>query len=518
MAGTNTGDISGLTPFESNGDTNCVCMPLERWIKSCSTNADSKRLIEDGKDTNQQQRRALLLHSAALNMSNIGLRRKKWRGMVAVVGGILIHLTLGTTFGNLSPYLVSYIRERSKPSDLTYEMATWIFATANIMQGSFMYFGGLLGKKLGTRVTVLIGSSIQSAGVLLTYFSLRHSFYLVIITYGVMYGLGVALAYGAAITCGLRWFPKHKGVITGLIVAGYGGGAFIFNQVQTAYINPQNLSPTERLSGKYFDQKEILDRTPTCFLLLGGCYIVLQLIGTLFVVDPPEKEILSQQSENQSKRLFPLPDEEREEIDSRCSGSNLNSSAVVRTRAFWTMWFTFVLNKETEIFVTSLYKVFGQNFIHDDHFLSRVGSFASVFDCLGRVFWGYLGDRFSFRDAMLGLCTFSVAFLVTFIATEEAGKAMFAIWVCAIFFTLSGNFALFPMATARSFGEENAGPNYGILYTAVMASSVSGTLFISTLSKRIGWIGLFNFCAGCSLAGGIIIFTFNMKTPKGKDI
>ncbi|XP_070558335.1 apicoplast pyruvate carrier 1-like isoform X2 [Ptychodera flava] len=486
MAGTNIGDISGLTPFESNGDTNCVCMPLKRWIKSVSMNADSTRLIEDGRDTNQQQRRALLLHSAALNMS------RKWRGMVAVVGGILIHLTLGTTFGNLSPYLVSYIRERSKPSDLTYEMATWIFATANIMQGSSMYFGGLLGKKLGARVTVLIGSSIQSAGVLLTYFSLRHSFYLVIITYGVMYGLGVALAYGAAITCGLRWFPKHKGVITGLIVAGYGGGAFIFNQVQTAYINPENLSPTERLSGKYFDQKEILDRTPTCFLLLGGCYIVLQLIGTLFVVDPPENEILSQQSENQSGRLFPLPDEKREEMDSRCSGSNLKSSAVVRTRAFWTMWFTFVLNKETEIFVTSLYKVFGQNFIRDDRFLSL--------------------------DAMLGLCTFSFAFLVTFIATEEAGKAMFAIWVCAIFFALSGNFALFPMATARSFGEENAGPNYGLLYTAVVVSSVSGTLFISTLSERIGWIGLFYFCAGCSLAGGIIIFTFNMKTPKGKDI
>ncbi|XP_070557984.1 apicoplast pyruvate carrier 1-like isoform X2 [Ptychodera flava] len=444
-------------------------------------------------------------------MSNIGLGRKKWRGMVAVVGGILIHLTLGTfyTFGNLSPYLTSYIRERSKPSDLTYEMATWIFASAGVMQGSFMYFGGLLDKKIGARLTVLIGSIIQS---------IKHSFYLVIITYGVIVGLGVALAYGAAITCGMRWFPKHKGIVSGLVVAGFGGGAFIFNQVQTAYINPENLLPKETPSGKYFDQKEILDRTPTCFLLLGGCYIVLQLIGTLFVVDPPRSEILSLQSENQSERQSLLSNEESEEIDSRCSGNNLKTSAVVRTRAFWTMWFTYVLNTETQVLVSSLYKAFGQNFIFDDHFLALVGSFASVFNCLGRVFWGYLGDRFSFRDAMLGLCTFSVAFMVTFIATEEAGKAMFAIWVCAIFFTFSGNFALFPMATARSFGEENAGPNYGVLFTAVTVSSVSGTLFASTLSERIGWIGLFYFCAGCSLAGGIITFTFNMKTPKGRDI
>jgi hypothetical protein len=33
--------------------------------------------------------------------------------------------------------------------------------------------------------------------------------------------------------------------VNGIVLAGFGGGSFIFNQVQTAYINPQNLGPDQ---------------------------------------------------------------------------------------------------------------------------------------------------------------------------------------------------------------------------------------------------------------------------------
>ena len=41
----------------------------------------------------------------------------------------------------------------------------------------------------------------------------------------------------------LQWLPNHKGLVNGIVLAGFGGGAFIFDQVQTIYINPHNLSP-----------------------------------------------------------------------------------------------------------------------------------------------------------------------------------------------------------------------------------------------------------------------------------
>ena len=33
-------------------------------------------------------------------------------------------------------------------------------------------------------------------------------------------------------TIGMRWFPDRKGMAMGVVVGGFGGGAFIFNQIQ----------------------------------------------------------------------------------------------------------------------------------------------------------------------------------------------------------------------------------------------------------------------------------------------
>lgn len=37
----------------------------------------------------------------------------------------------------------------------------------------------------------------------------------------------------------------------------------------------------------YFDDASLLDKVPFCFLLLGGTYAALQLIGVLLLQNPP---------------------------------------------------------------------------------------------------------------------------------------------------------------------------------------------------------------------------------------
>merc|ERR1719367_1381557 len=108
-----------------------------------------------------------------------------------------------------------------------------------------MTFSGHLEERVGVRYTVLIGSSIMTAGVYLTSFTIRYSTILTTITYGFMFGLGTALAYVPPLTAAMRWFPRKKGLVNGVIVGGFGLGAFIFNFVQTTYLNPHNKSPGE---------------------------------------------------------------------------------------------------------------------------------------------------------------------------------------------------------------------------------------------------------------------------------
>lgn len=104
---------------------------------------------------------------------------------------------------------------------------------------------------------------------------LQYSVVATAITYGTLFGLGTALAYTPPLGVAMRWFPKSKGLVNGIIVGGFGLGAFIFNQIQTAYLNPVN---KELDDGKYFNDDKILNRVPSVFLMLGSIYAIVQVI------------------------------------------------------------------------------------------------------------------------------------------------------------------------------------------------------------------------------------------------
>lgn len=88
--------------------------------------------------------------------------------------------------------------------------------------------------------------------------------------------------------------PGKGGLATGVIVAGFGCGALIFNQVQSKLINPNNLStvvdPTGASTAKYFPM-EVCENVPRVFLILAAIYLVLQVIGLLVVAEPSEDEL-----------------------------------------------------------------------------------------------------------------------------------------------------------------------------------------------------------------------------------
>ena len=75
------------------------------------------------------------------------------------------------------------------------------------------------------------------------------SWWLFTFFFGFMFPLGIGIAYWVPIMSGWEWFPNNKATVTGLIVAGYGFGAFIFGFVTTAIVNPQN-EKTIKIDGK----------------------------------------------------------------------------------------------------------------------------------------------------------------------------------------------------------------------------------------------------------------------------
>eukprot|EP00731_Ephydatia_muelleri_P022627 Em0015g210a len=145
-----------------------------------------------------------------------------WFGYFFLVSGFCLaafvtallyrHKSLGTiyTYGNLSPYITSYIRNQSSPHDLQIGTTSLVYASAVVFQGVSMFLGGWLDHKIGPRLATMAGSLIMSGGVMLSFFAIKLSFWMLVFTYGVMFGLGwgsVTLALWPVPSAG---FPSGK--------------------------------------------------------------------------------------------------------------------------------------------------------------------------------------------------------------------------------------------------------------------------------------------------------------------
>lgn len=475
-----------------------------------------------------------LLTDRLFNPNNRNVRT----GLV-IFGGILIHLSLGTayTFGNLNPYLTSYLRHHGYP-DMEYSKSFWIIALSSALQGLGMSFGGVLQQKVGTRLAALFGCWIMSAGVILSYFTVQYSFIAICITYGVMFGFGFCIAYEIPLGCAVKWAPDRKGLFSGFIVAGFGGGSFIFNYIQTSYLNPHNKVARVEVNGnKYFDQEDILQRVPTLFLILGGTYFIMQFIGCMLLFQPPSTTPSTQEEDCRAMIESEVNEDGQAKTDVNVIAKTPSTPStpippenildppievhpvqIIKTRAFWTLAVIFLFNGLGVIIVSAMFKAYGQTFIKDDYFLTLVASVSALFNASGRLLWGYIGDKYSFKLGMSLLSGLFCILVLLLTVTSIAGKYFFLIWICLIFLTFSGNYSLFPYAIAQTFGLRYCSINYGLLFTTQAVSGLVGAIITTLLYDTMGWSGLFFLVSGMTFISMLLAFSFNAKKPDGSDI
>src|SRR4029077_7686798 len=76
-------------------------------------------------------------------------------------------------------------------------------------------------------VVAMTGGLVLAAGYAIAGFA-GPSFPAVLLSIGVIGGAGIGMVYVCPIAACVKWFPDLKGLITGLAVAGFGGGAYLF--------------------------------------------------------------------------------------------------------------------------------------------------------------------------------------------------------------------------------------------------------------------------------------------------
>src|SRR3982751_1689033 len=97
-------------------------------------------------------------------------------------------------------------------------------------------------RRVGPRPVAITAAVLYGSGTVLAGFS--HTLPLLYLTYGVLGGAGVGLAYIVPVATLLRWFPDRRGMITGIAVAGFGAGALVTAPIAETLIEAVGLPVT----------------------------------------------------------------------------------------------------------------------------------------------------------------------------------------------------------------------------------------------------------------------------------
>ena len=468
--------------------------------------------------------------------------QSSWLAYGSVVGGILVQLVLGTlfSFGNLVPYFATYLTYYKHKDDYDFENITkadcsalkntytnfvsdcnWIFAVAVIFEAGASVIGGKFEILMGASYSCMFGSFILSLGVGLTYFSISN-LYLTILTYGLMFGIGAGIAYPGSIVCGMKWWPHRRGMVTGLIAAGFGSGAFFFDYIQTIFVNPDDKKDNKDCG--FLESKYVIDQIPHLFLLLSSIYLIMQISGVLLLRDPPSLNNNDIEDEFEEDKSYIGHDYRSLKSQELCTMNkkDYTPNEALKMWKFWQLFFNSITNVTVFLFISAEWKIFASNYlnIHSDQFLSIIGSVSSLCNGLCRILWGLFYDwNGSFAISMGTMCAIMTIFTGTMCLCkqneESITETMLFLWVCILFACLGGNYTFFPTVVTETFGVKYNGVLIGILLLSEIPSSLIFTFLYENLKQIFGgWPQLTLAMSAFGLASTVLSMTYS---PHIKD-
>ncbi|MFO7796786.1 MAG: L-lactate MFS transporter [Promethearchaeati archaeon] len=402
---------------------------------------------------------------------------------LVVVGAVLIQLALGSLYswGRMTKYISNggFLTQIS-------EVTAYIFGISLAAFAITMIFAGKLQQKYGPRNISLLGVVFIGVGTISSAF-MEANFWGLFITYGILYGMGIGFTYVCPIATATAWFPDKKGLISGIAVAGFGAGSFIFNFLVD-----------------WFAAISI----PIMYLLLGIIYVVIISIGALTMIRPPDGWL---------PEGFVPP--KVTEISSE-GMVEFSRKEMINTKQFWLLWFSYMLGCMPGLLVIGTYTVFAETagidpLLSISVLLTLVGSIAALFNGLGRISWGKVADIFNYKKALIML--FAVQALALFLYfTTIINYGYYFVITCVIFFCFGGNLSLYPTATADLFGNKNLGQNYGIMFTAYgVAGFIQAVATQNIVIALGGYLPLYIIVGVFTIVSLVLVFL--ITNPKKND-
>ncbi|MFZ9737454.1 MAG: L-lactate MFS transporter [Prochlorotrichaceae cyanobacterium] len=383
--------------------------------------------------------------------------------------GMIILLCLGTVY-SWSIFRTPLENELGiSASQTTHSLLP--FTVALVFYAATMPIAGFYIPRIGTRLATAIGGVVVGLGYILSSFA-NHIGTLVL-SYGVIAGIGVGIVYGVPMVVASRWFPDKKGLAVGLTVLGFGLSPFITAPLANHLISTYSVRPTLRI--------------------LGIVFIAI-ILAIAFTMKLPPKGWHPQHDLANTVHRTPLN-----------YPRNLFTS-----RSFYGLWICYAIATVVGLSAIGISSPVGEEIIKINPTMaaSSVSLFA-VFNGVSRPLFGWLSDRFKPQHVAIFSYVLILIACILMINAKAGQVASYLIAFSLFWFCLGGWLAMAPTITLRFFNPDHYAQNYGIVFTAYGVGALIGTLVTGRIRDFFGSYNyVFYPMAVLAIVGVVVCFLF----------
>ncbi|WP_342420288.1 OFA family MFS transporter [Paenibacillus sp. FSL E2-0178] len=368
---------------------------------------------------------------------------KRW---LIVLGTVIMQMGLGTiyTWSLFNAHLVSKFGWELSSVSITFSITSFALAFATLFAGKLQDRFGL------RRLTAAAGIMLGLGLILSSQASSLPMFYLLA---GVVVGYADGTAYITSLSNLIKWFPKNKGLISGVSVGAYGTGSLIFKYINGSLIESAGVS--------------------NAFLYWGFMVMIMIVIGSMLVREAPVAAPAS--------AAMAAGNRMKTAAGAVIVPKDYTVKEMLRTKEAYLLFVIFFTACMSGLYLIGIVKDIGVQLAGlDVAAAANAVAMIAIFNTAGRLILGALSDRMSrLKLISVTLAVTAVAMFTLSYATLSYG--IFFTCVAAIAFCFGGNITVFPAIVSDFFGLKNHSKNYGVVYQGFGIGALSGSFIAAFL-------------------------------------
>lgn len=344
--------------------------------------------------------------------------------------------------------------------------ATLPYTIAIACFAAMMVPAGRLQDRFGPRIVASAGAVLTGTGLIVSSFGTPGNILPAIIGFGAMAGTGIGLGYASAMPAAVKWFPpQKKGLITGIVVAGFG--------LAPVYIAPLS---------KYLLSTYGISNS---FMMLGVAFMITSTFFAQMIKNPP---VIQSAPQNAGSKSTPKP------------AAEYTWREMIKTPAFYSLYVQYACAATAGLMIighlAKIVAVQSGNTITIGFFFVAL---LALFNAGGRIVAGILSDYIGRIITITLVCIMQA--MIMFFFPQFSTVTAFVIGSAFVGFNYGACLALFPATTADYWGTKNLGLNYGILFTSWGLGGVFGPVLAGKIADATG-----AYTMAYYIAAGLLLF------------